>query len=179
MFKRVMFKRIFSAATLTVALTVGVVAPTSAAGNDVTRQTDDVSFVISAATCDQLPDGMTVEGSGSLTAVVKVREKGGVTYLSVTAQASGTATDNLDNEYQFHYANVYNAANSVAQPAIFNGTMVDQFSLSGGGPANFTNGFSGTTYEDTSNGTFLITSTQWVHGDPITFPVVTSRCDPL
>jgi hypothetical protein len=98
--------------------------------------------------------------------------------LSVTSQASGSATDNLGNEYRFHYANVFNAQNSVLEPAIFNGTMVDQFSLSGPGPANLTNGFRGTTYEDTSEGTFLITP-QWVHGDPITFPVVNARCDPL
>ncbi len=129
--------------------------------------------------CTQLPPDTTVSGSGTLARVSVTTVKDGVTSIRVVAQATGTATDNNGNVYRFHYGNIDDSQNSVASPDLFIGTMLDQFSLSGNGPANLTNGFSGATSFDVETGEFLISSTQWVHGDPVTFPIVTSVCDPL
>ena len=96
----------------------------------------------------------------------------------IVAQATGTATDNHDNVYRFHYGNIEEGQNSADSPLFYTGTMVDQFSLSGNGPANLTNGFRGVTRFDESTGEFSIEPT-WVHGDPVEFSPVNPVCDPL
>ncbi len=174
-----MFKKMFGSVAALAVLTVGAVVPTAASQSPVVSQTESVDWALSSEVCPNLPPDTTVTGSGTLTLTTITNVKDGVTTVRNVAQATGTATDNHGNSYRFHYGNIDEGQNSVASPHIYTGTMVDQFSLSGNGPANLSNGFKGTTSFDAATGEFLITSVLWMRGDPVTTPVVTSVCDPL
>ncbi|MDA3040422.1 MAG: hypothetical protein O3C27_13020 [Actinomycetota bacterium] len=174
-----MIKRLLGSVTALAVLTIAAVIPTAASQSPVERAVIPVTWELTSEQCPHLPDGTTVWGEGTLTDTVIAKEKDGVTSLHIVSQASGSAYDNHGNVYHFHYGDINEQQNSVASPNLFIGTMVDQFSLAGNGPANLTNGFKGTTSFDANTNAFLITSVQWMHGDPVTTPVVNSICDPL
>ena len=64
-----------------------------------------------------------------------------------------------------------------SDPDVYNGTMVDQFQISGSGPIHVSNGFRGTTVENFAAGMFSVDPI-WIKGDPRTFPDLAVRCDP-
>jgi hypothetical protein len=173
-----MLKRFALVTGLSVALIAGTGAPTSAAGGQITKETFDVSFELSSDYCSQIPEGTFVEGAGSMTVIINTHTNKGVTKLSIVAQSNGSATDQDGNEYVFHYGNIYNTQNSIAEPDIYRGVMVDQFSISGGGPANLSNGFRADIVENFDALTFEVTPV-WIKGDPRSFPDLAVHCDPL
>jgi hypothetical protein len=136
-----------------------------------------VSFVITSATCSNLPAGTTITGSGTMKSITVVNtDKDGVTTIHNTSHATGTATDQAGNTYHFNYANTYRISNSAANPGVFSGRMTDSFSLAGDGPAHLNNGFQAIFTTDGSTNTFEPLNSR---GDPIDFAAATARCDPL
>lgn len=149
-----------------------------AAGGKTTVDSSPVSFTLSSATCSNLPNGTTVEGSGTETSVTTVAERSGVTTVINSTHAFGTATDQDDRAYVFSYSNQFHVSNTVADPDLLTGIMTDHFSLSGSGPATLSNGFAANI---TASPDFSFFSAEPInaHGDPIAFPEGTAHCDPL
>jgi hypothetical protein len=148
-----------------------------AAGGGATVDTFPVNFVLSSATCSNLPDGTTITGSGTETSMTTIRtDRSGVTMIVNATHARGIATDQAGNEYVFNYSNEFRVSDTTANPGTFSGLMTDSFSLSGSGPARLSNGFTaGITTDFASFGFQELNS----RGDPIDFATGTAICDPL
>lgn len=143
-------------------------------------ETFPVSFTMTSEMCSNLPEGTTIDGSGTMKSITTIRtNKGGVTTVMNASHAHGTATDQDGNTYVFDYSNEFLASNTVANPDLLSGRMTDHFSLSGRGPAKLNNGFVAgfTAAADFSFFSFdrVISS----HGDPLGFAEGTPHCDPL
>jgi hypothetical protein len=165
-------KRIMTGLVTAIAL---LAVPGAAAGS-ATVERFPVSWVLSSDTCSNLPAGTTVEGTGTMKSISRERTTaGGVTTLSNTSTATGTATDQDGNTYVFLYSNTFRASNSTTDPGVFTGIMNDAFSLAGPGPAKLSNGF---TARITIT-TFFRFDPIRAYGDPISFPEGEARCDPL
>lgn len=136
-----------------------------------------VSFVLTSATCSNLPPGTTVVGTGTEKSITSTKEKGGVTTISNQTHAHGTASDQDGNTYVFDYSNHFSVSNTGPTDPVFSGTMVDSFSLAGGGPARLSNGFRAIFTTDFAS---LFSFTELSsRGDPIDFATGAARCDPL
>lgn len=157
----------------------GLAAPSAvadAAGATVDRF--PVEWTVTADRCDQLPAGMTVTGTGDLIAINRFSTTpSGTTKWIGAAHATGTAVDNVGNQYQWSYTLNFNEETSAAAPAVFTGRIVDSFVLGGPGPAAYVTGFSGV-IEEEFGVSFGITPTR-VLGDPFDFPSGGGRCDPI
>jgi hypothetical protein len=151
----------------------------SAAGNGrgASIEKFPVSFVLSSATCSNLPSGTTVSGSGPEKSITNTRTHQGVTTTINTTHAHGRATDQNGNSYVFNYSNHFKAANTSADPEVFSGKMVDSFTLAGPGPAKLHNGFLARFTTDFT--TFFSFEPIHSRGDPISFPDGAAHCDPL
>jgi hypothetical protein len=162
-------------ATLTFMLSGG--SAIAANGHGASVEMVPVSFVMSSATCPNLPSGTTVTGAGPEKSITIDKQRHGVETTINTTHAHGRATDQDGNRYVFNYSNHFRAADTSANPDLFSGKMVDSFSLAGPGPAKLHNGFLATFTTDFS--TFF--SFQPIHsrGDPIGFPDGDAHCDPL
>ena len=150
-----------------------------AATADTTIDTFPAQFVVSSATCSNLPSGTTVTGSGTEKSVTTTRTAAsGVTTIINATHAHGTATDQDGKTYVFDYSNEFRASNTVQDPATLSGLMNDHFSLAGSGPATLSNGFLA---NFTAAADFSTFSAQPIssRGDPISFPDGTAHCDPL
>lgn len=165
------------------AITVGALALAATSGraaDEVTVKGTPVSFTITSDTCSHLPDGTTIEGSGTETSITTTRtDANGVTTMVNATHANGTATDQAGNVYVFNYSNEFRVSNTVADPRVFSGLMTDSFSLAGNGPARLHNGFVAELTTDFSS--FFSWDVRNSRGDPIDFatgPVV-NHCDPL
>jgi hypothetical protein len=171
-------KRLTTAAIMVVALLVGVTSAIAANGG-ATVETFPVSFVLSSSSCSNLSAGTTVTGSGSETSITTSRtDRDGVTTIVNSTHAHGTATDQGGNVYVFNYSNAFRVADTPANPAVFSGSMIDQFSLAGDGPANLHASF---VADITTDFTIFSWDVRNSRGDPIDFatgPVV-HHCDPL
>jgi hypothetical protein len=164
-------------------MTVGLVASalafaagTATAG--ATIKEFPVSFVLTSATCPNLPPGTTVTGAGSEKSITNTRtDRNGAMTVMNTTHAFGTATDQAGNQYVFNYSNSFDVSNTGLTDPIFSGRMVDSFSLSGSGPARLTNGFQAgfTTNFDTLFAFEELNS----RGNPIDFTTGAALCDPL
>jgi hypothetical protein len=176
-------KRLATSAIALVGLMVGLTSTIAEAADGLPLvETSHASFVLTSATCPNLPVGTTINGSGTQTSITTRRtDRSGVTTLRNSTITNGTATDDQKkNTYVFHYANQFRISNSLAHPNVVSGTMTDIFSLAGPGPARLRNGFAAefTTKEDLS---FVFS---WkVHrafGDPISFAPgpFDAHCDP-
>ena len=76
-------------------------------------ETGPVSFVMSSATCSNLPAGTTIHGSGTSKSITTfTTSKKGVTTIMNTTHAAGTATDQAGNTYVFNYANHFSVSDS-------------------------------------------------------------------
>lgn len=158
------------------ALTVAV--GSAFAGNGATIDTFPVNFVMTSATCSNLPAGTTLTGSGTEKSITVVKTSAyGITRVHNTSHATGTATDQAGNTYVFNYSNDFNVANTAANQAVFSGIMNDHFSLAGHGPARLSNGFQGVFTTDFAS----LASITPLHerGDPIDFATLAAHCDPL
>jgi len=174
-------KRLISTAVVAVVTVVLVLCQgtsASAAAGGATKVVSDVSFVITSESCSNLPDGTTIEGSGTLKSITTTRtDANGITTVRNTSHARGTATDQDGNTYVFLYSNEFRVSKSAADP-LYSGLMTDHFSLSGPGPARLSNGF---TARFTTDLVDVFTNFEPIHahGDPISFPEGEAHCDPL
>ena len=138
-----------------------------------------VEFVLSATTCANLPAGTEIAGTGTSKSIESVTTDGnGVTTVTNTTHASGTATDQENNTYRFNYLNHYRISNTGPTDPVLSGTMVDSFSLAGNGPAHLSSGFRAVFTIDFLTGLVSIEELS-SRGDPIDFETLAVRCDPL
>ena len=140
---------------------------------------DPVGFVLTAASCPNLSTGTVITGTGTSTTVeIVTTDASGVTTVTNTTHASGTATDQDGNTYRFNYSNHFRISNTGPTDPVLSGVMVDSFSLAGNGPALLNNGFRAVFTIDSLTGaaTFAELSSR---GDPIDFATGESLCDPL
>ena len=170
-------KRLATIAAL--AITLLVAAPVAAAQGEIVIETIPMTFApLNSDTCQFLPDGTEISWSGSGTSITRTStDASGVTTIRNVTHANGVATDQDGNAYRFNYANSFTFSNSVGDPGIFSGRMVDAFSLAGPGGVGLHNGFVAIVTTDFATFSWdVITS----RGDPISFtgPGV-AHCDPL
>ena len=158
------------------AISVFVAGPAVAGGGGSTTDTFPVAFVITTASCSELPAGTTLTGSGTEKSITVVKTNKGVTRIHNTSHATGTATDQDGNTYVFNYSNSFNVSDE-GNPGVFSGIMNDSFSLAGNGPARLSNGFQGIFSTDFT--TFTTITPLKSRGDPIDFTTVSAHCDPL
>jgi hypothetical protein len=161
-------------ATLVLAAAALALGGTSALAADggATVEEFPVSFVMTSATCANLPPGTTIEGSGTAKSITTVRtDSNGVTTVGNVTHAHGTAIDQAGNTYVFNYTNDFRVSNSAATPAVFSGRMTDAFSLAGNGPARLHNGFQAIFTTDFA--TFATIDELNSRGDPL------EGCDPI
>ena len=169
-------KRLALAAVAVASLTFGVGSAVGAR-DQTTVDVFPVSFVLSSETCPNLPPGTTVTGTGTGTSVTTITTSHhGLTTFANRTIDHGTATDG-HNQYVFFYFNEFRVTNSGADPSIFTGLMTDMFTLSGGGPANLSNGFLANVTTDL--GSLFELDPISSFGDPIDFATGEARCDPL
>jgi hypothetical protein len=137
-----------------------------------------VGFVLTSETCPNLAEGTTITGSGSAKSISHTRtDANGITTVTNTTHAFGTAVDQDGNSYVFNYSNSFRVANTGPTDAVFTGTMTDSFSLAGRGPERLHNGFvAGFT---TDFGQLFGFEEQSSRGDPIDFATGAPICDPL
>jgi hypothetical protein len=165
-------------AVTVVAVVVGLLVAEGSASAKVSSDTFPVTFTLSSATCLNLPNGTTVNGSGTEKSITNTKtDRGGITTIVNTTHANGKATDQAGNRYVFNYSNHFNVSNTTANQGVFSGKMDDSFSLAGPGPAHVHNGFLATFTTDLT--TFVSLEPIHSRGDPIGFPDGTAHCDPL
>jgi hypothetical protein len=132
---------------------------------------------LNSDTCSSLPAGTTITWTGTEKSITRTRTAGGVMTVANTSHAHGVATDQAGNTYAFNYSNEFRVSNSVANPAVFSGTMTDSFSLAGQGPARLHNGFIAQFTTDFAG--FFSFDPRNSRGDPIDFATGAAHCDPL
>jgi hypothetical protein len=175
--KRLITTAVVAVVTVVLVLCQGTSA--SAAAGGATVEESPVSFVISSDSCSNLPDGTTIEGTGTSKSITTTRtDANGITTVRNTTHARGTATDQDGNTYVFLYSNEFRVSNSAADPTMYSGLMTDHFSLSGPGPARLSNGFTARFTTDLAE-LFFNFEPIHAHGDPISFPEGSAHCDPL
>jgi len=158
---------------VSLALSLGAVA---AASNGATVETFPVSFVLSSATCSNLPSGTELTGSGTGKSISTTRtDQDGVVTVVNSTHAHGTATDQEGNTYVFNYSNEFRAT---LDEGVYSGLMTDAFALAGQGPAHLNNGFVGHFRSDFST-FFTVPNVISSHGDPLDFATGEGGCDPL
>jgi hypothetical protein len=147
-----------------------------AANGGATVETFPVSFVLSSATCSNLPSGTELIGSGTGKSITTTdTDENGAVIVRNTTHSHGTATDQDGNTYVFNYSNEFRAT---LEGGVYSGFMTDAFAVAGRGPARVNNGFAG--HFESDFATFftvpiLISS----HGDPLDFVTGEVHCDPL
>jgi hypothetical protein len=163
-----------------VAMTLLVALPVGAAKGEIVIETIPMTFApLNSDTCQFLPDGTEISWSGTGASITRTStDASGVTTIRNVTHANGVATDQDGNSYRFNYSNSFTFSDSVADPGIFSGRMVDAFSLAGPGDIGLHNGFVAIVTTDFATFSFdVITS----RGDPISFSTgpVEAHCDPL
>lgn len=161
-------------------IVLALVGSATSAAARATVETFPVDFTITSELCSNLPDGTTIEGSGTMKSITTVlTKKSGITTVLNTSHAHGTATDQDGNRYVFDYSNEFRASTTVAEPDLLSGRMTDHFSLSGRGPAKLNNGFVALFTASPDFSFFSFDDVISSHGDPLGFPEGTPHCDPL
>jgi hypothetical protein len=158
---------------VSLALSLGTIV---AASNGATVDTFPVSFVLTSATCSNLPSGTELTGSGAGKSITTTRtDQDGVVTVVNSTHAHGTATDQDGNTYVFNYSNEFRAT---LDEGVYSGLMTDAFTLAGQGPAQLNNGFVGHFMSDFSS-FFTVPNVISSHGDPLDFATGAVHCDPL
>lgn len=147
-----------------------------AASEGASIETFPVTFVLTSATCSNLPSGTELSGSGTMRSITTTRtDRDGVLTVVNSTHAHGTATDQDGNTYVFNYSNEFRAT---LDGGVYSGLMTDAFALAGGGPARLNNGFVGHFVSDFSS-FFTVPDVISSHGDPLDFVTGEVHCDPL
>lgn len=162
---------------LLVAVVVLVLAVPASAGAKTKRkvETSSVEIGISAESCSKLPAGTEITGAGTMTSTTWTTRRAGLTTVTNTSVATGTATDQSDNESTWVYSNQSWVANTRANKKRFRGTMVDYFELSGA--TRLSNGFLARFATDF--GEFNRYKLVNAFGDPFDAEAGEGHCDPL
>jgi hypothetical protein len=148
----------------------------AAASKGATIQTFPVSFVLTSATCSNLPSGTVLTGSGTEKSITTTgTDRDGVVTVRNSTHAHGTATDQDGNTYVFNYSVAYRAT---LDGGVYSGFISDAFMLAGSGPARLNNGFVGDFVSDFST-FFRAPNVISSHGDPLDFVTGDVHCDPL
>ena len=168
-------KRLVKAAVSAVVLALIFGTAISARGG-ATIDTFPVSFVLTSATCSNLPAGTVITASGTEKSITTVTNRGGVETIENSSHANGTAVDQNGRAYVFNYSNEFRG--SFEGNGIFTATMNDSFTLAGQGPAHLSNGFTGTIVTDFFS-FFTVPHVVRSHGDPLDFVTGDVHCDPL
>jgi hypothetical protein len=148
-----------------------------AASDGATVETFPVSFVLSSATCSNLPSGTELMGSGTGKSITTTRtDRDSVVIVRNATHSHGTATDQDGNTYVFNYSNEFRA--TVDDVGVYSGFMTDAFAVTGGGPAHLNNGFVGYFVSDFSS-FFTVPDVISSYGDPLDFETGELHCDPL
>ena len=156
-----------------VSFAVGSLAAASKGAN---IQTFPVSFVLTSATCSNLPSGTVLTGSGTEKSITTTgTDRDGVVTVRNSTHAHGTATDQDGNTYVFNYSVAYRAT---LDGGVYSGFISDAFTLAGSGPARLNNGFVGDFVSDFST-FFRAPNVISSHGDPLDFVTGDVHCDPL
>ena len=168
------------ATIVAVAMTLLVAAPVAAAQGEIVIETIPMTFApLNSDTCQFLPDGTEISWSGTGMSITRTStDASGATTIRNVTHANGFATDQDGTSYRFNYSNSFSFSNSVADPGIFSGKMVDAFSLAGPGGIGLHNGFVAIVTTDFATFSWDVSTTR---GDPISFTAgpVESHCDPL
>jgi hypothetical protein len=163
-----------------IAMTLMLALPVAAAKGEIVRETIPMTFApLNSDTCQFLPDGTEISWSGTGMSTTRTStDASGVTTIRNVTHANGVATDADGNSFRFNYANSFRFSNSVAEPGIFSGRMVDAFSLSGAGGIGLDNGFVAIVTTDFATFSWDVITAR---GDPISFAAgpVEAHCDPL
>lgn len=168
-------KRMLGGAVAVAAVTLGSAVPARAAADVFSFPTE---WTVTSANCNQLPDGMSLHGTGTFTVIDNVVElPNGTTRWTGTGIAEGTAVDNLGNSYTWKYVNHWQERTSQAEPEVFRGSTVDHFQVIGSGPAAYFTGFKAAIEEQL--GVYVVFTPDWVVGDPFDFDAPSGRCDPI
>jgi hypothetical protein len=171
-------KRLAAIAAIAMTLCVGV--PVATARSEIVVETIPMTFApLNSDTCQFLPDGTEITWSGTGTSITRTStDASGVTTIRNVTHANGVATDQDGNSYRFNYANSFTFSNSIADPGVFSGRMVDAFSLAGPGGIRLENGFVAIVTTDFATFSFDVLTSR---GDPISFATgpVEAHCDPL
>jgi hypothetical protein len=158
-----------------------VIVTTSAAATPVGERevvVDQVTWTVKSETCSQLPDGVTIEGTGTRhTDVITRTRRDGTKAITADQVAIGTAKGSDGHDYQWKYLNTAKTSNSAADPDSYVGVMTDSFELTGG-PAAYVNGFEADVVDNPTAGTFTADPIDVV-GDPFDFENSSGRCDPI
>ena len=142
-----------------------------------TTETTPVTFEIKSENCSMLPPGTTINGTGTLTSITWTTKRRRHSTVTNSSLATGTATDQAQNQYTFLYSNQFRVSNRRARRQVYSGVMIDVFTLQGTGPATLSNGFLANYRTDLGELQRLRPIDAF--GDPIDFEAVTARCDPL
>lgn len=170
-------KRLVVSAAAVMALLLS--AGTVAAGGGATVETIPMSFApLTSETCSSLPPGTSITWSGTGQSITRIStDASGVTTIGNVTHAHGIAADQDGNTYNFNYTNTFRISNTLADPAVFSGPMVDSFSLAGQGPIRLHAGFVAIFTNDAGTFHFVPLNS---FGDPIKFTDPWAhRCDPL
>ena len=146
------------------------------ASNGATVETFPVSFVLTSATCSNLPSDTQLVGSGTGKSITTTRtDRDGVVTVINSTHSRGTATDQDGNTYVFNYSNEFRA---ILDGGVYSGFMTDAFAVAGHGPARLNNGFVGHFESDFAT-FFTVPDVISSHGDPLDFVTGDVHCDPL
>jgi hypothetical protein len=149
-----------------------------AGGETTTVEPFPADFTLSWKDCPNLPEGTTIDGTGTGRSVTKTKtDRRGITTVFNSSIAPGRATDQDDNRYRFFYFNQFRVSNTTADPDLYSGLMVDLFLLNGDGPARLENGFLARITTDL--GDFFTFDPIHAFGNPINFETGEAICDPL
>jgi hypothetical protein len=149
-----------------------------AGGGTTTVEPFPANFTMSWLTCPNLPEGTTIEGTGTGRSVTTTKtDRRGITTVFNSSVAPGTATDQDGNRYRFLYSNQFRVSNTTADRDLYSGFMVDLFVLKGDGPARLRNGFLARITTDL--GDLFTFDPIFAFGDPINFATGEAVCDPL
>jgi hypothetical protein len=161
------------------AVAVFLLLPASALAQKTERTTESgpVTFELTSAGCPNLPAGTTIKGQGTLTSVTWTTKRRGVTTVTNSSLAPGTATDQAGNQYTFLYSNQFQVSNTSKRKRVYSGTMIDLFTLEGAGAVKLSNGFLAKYRTDFQGNESLRPIDAF--GDPIDFEAIQPRCDPL
>jgi hypothetical protein len=156
---------------------LALLLPTAALAQRTQREieTSPVTFELTSAACPNLPAGTTIKGQGTLTSVTWTTKRRGVTTVTNSSVAPGTATDQAGNPYTFLYSNQFIVSNTRKKSRRYAGVMIDVFELKG--PAPLSNGFLAQYRTDFKGNDTLRPIDAF--GDPLDFEAIQPHCDPL
>jgi hypothetical protein len=145
---------------------MGVLAAGNAGSTSVF--TEPIAFTFPAGTCPDLPEGLSIDFTGTVRGHFHLSTDGmGVLHVNGATTISGTATDSEGDTYRFNYHDAFHAQDAGLPVEIL---ITDHFNLVGSGAANQLHTFFALLLVITEGGEEEIFLS--VQGDP-------EHCDPL